>query len=186
MTPTRVNVLSDLHQLIRQRGDEQYTGEPVSHLSHALQCALLARRAGAGPALVAAALLHDVGHLLSGLAGTPSAQGRDDRHEELGALALARWFGPDVTEPVRLHVQAKRVLAARPAYARALSEDSQRSLVLQGGPMDAPGCARFLALPYAQDALSLRRWDDAAKKPGRDRWTLEEAWALVRSAASHG
>ena len=172
--------LDDLRVLMVVRGGEQYTGEPVTHREHALQCAWLADRAGAGDALVVAALLHDIGHLSSGLTGTPSAEGIDDRHEEAGAALLARWFGPEVTEPVRLHVLAKRVLAAQPAYWRALSDDSRRSLQLQGGVLDEAGRAAFLTRPHAADALALRRWDDAAKKPDADRWTLDQAWAVVQ------
>lgn len=178
-TPVPLVSLNDLRALLETRGSGRYTGEPVSHRAHALQCAWLAQRAGAGDALVVAALLHDIGHLSSGLAGTPSAEGIDDRHEEAGAALLARWFDPAVTEPVRLHVRAKRVLAAQPAYWRALSDDSRRSLRLQGGVLDGAGRAAFMAGPWAKAALALRRWDDAAKKPDAERWTLQEAWAVV-------
>ncbi|MCS6945834.1 MAG: HD domain-containing protein [Sutterellaceae bacterium] len=179
MTAIEIESLHDLYALLQRRGDEQYTGEPVTHRAHALQCAWLAARAGAPDTMVVAALLHDIGHLLSGWPGTPSADGIDDRHEDTGAWLLSRWFGPEVTEPIRLHVPAKRVLAAEPAYCRALSEDSQRSLRLQGGVLTGPAREAFFARPYAQAALALRRWDEAAKKPGIARWELKEAWAVV-------
>lgn len=173
--------LPELRDLLERLGPGQYTGEPVSHLAHALQAAHLARRAGAGDALVVAALLHDIGHLVSGLPGTPTVEGVDDRHEQTGADLLARWFGPEVTQPVRLHVLAKRCLAARPAYARALSEDSRRSLVLQGGPMDEAGQRAFTAMPWSMEALALRRWDEAAKNPLWKVAALEEVWPLVEA-----
>lgn len=160
--------LDPLWTLLLARGHERYTGEPVTHLEHALQTADLARRGGAGDALVIAALLHDVGHLVHGVAGTPSAEGIDDGHEAIGADALERLFGTDVSGPVGLHVMAKRRLCADPRYLKALSNDSRRSLALQGGPLDAAGCEAFDRLAHAQDALRLRRWDDAAKRPARE------------------
>lgn len=175
--------LDGLQMLLRSRGMQRYTGEPVSHLEHALQCADLAQRAGASEALVVAALLHDVGHLMDGAAGTPSLDGVDDRHEQRGAVLLARWFGPEVTEPVRLHVDAKRALAADPRYLHALSEDSRRSLVLQGGPLEAAAMARFVLQPFGADAIALRRWDDAAKRPGRATPPLEAFWPRVQARA---
>lgn len=179
--------LETLRLLLEARGGEQYDGEPVSHLDHALQCAGLALRAGADDALVAAALLHDIGHLASGLTGTPSAAGVDDRHEALGAELLSGMFPQQVSEPVRLHVQAKRYLVALPAYARVLSDDSRRSLALQGGPMDDAERKAFDASPHAAAAIRLRRWDDAAKQPGAPTPTLDACWAIAsRVAARRG
>lgn len=169
----------DLMRLLQHRGHERYTGEPVTHLQHALQAATLAERAGASDALVAAALLHDIGHLWHGQPGTPSANGVDDRHEQLAALVLARWFGDDVVRPVALHVAAKRRLCATPAYVRVLTEDSVRSLALQGGPMSEAQALAFDALPFAQDALRLRHWDDGAKRPGMDTEPLAHFWPRV-------
>lgn len=170
-----------LWALLAARGHERYTGEPVTHLEHALQTADLARRGGAGEALVVAALLHDVGHLIHGVAGTPSAAGVDDRHEAIAADALGRLFGPAVSGPVGLHVMAKRRLCADPRYLRALSDDSRRSLALQGGPLDAAGCEAFDRLAHAQDALRLRRWDDAAKRPARELPPLDTYRAMAEA-----
>lgn len=174
-----------LFALMQQRGHEQYTGEPVSHLEHALQCAALAQAAQAAPALVVAALLHDIGHLLHDRTGTPSEQGLDDAHERLAETCLAQWFGPDVTRPIALHVQAKRYLAHNPAYFKVLSIDSRRSLVLQGGPMDVAECFAFRQLPHAMDAVRLRHWDEAAKRPGQPTPALEAYWALVSACQRH-
>jgi phosphonate degradation associated HDIG domain protein len=171
-------------QVLRAQGALAYEGEGISQLQHAWQCAQLAERAGATPSLRLAAWLHDLGHLISGLAGSPTLQGIDDRHEALGAAALATLFDDAVCQPVALHVQAKRCLVAKHAdYARGLSADSVRSLALQGGPMDAAECEAFLARPRSRDAMRLRVWDDQAKNPGwrfdSDETALAELGALV-------
>lgn len=150
--------------LLEQKGSRRYGLAAVSQLQHALQAALLAEQMGADAALVTAALLHDVGHMVHGLGEDPAADGVDDRHEELGRAYLAGLFGPAVTEPVRLHVAAKRYLCATEAdYFAKLSPDSVRSLALQGGPMSPKEVAAFDALPHAQAAVRLRRFDEGAK-----------------------
>ncbi|HMN92658.1 MAG TPA: HD domain-containing protein [Hydrogenophaga sp.] len=171
--------LNHLLELLLLRGHERYAGEPVSHLQHALQTAHLAQCAGAGASLVAAALLHDIGHLLHGRTGTPSAQGIDDRHEVIGATVLFSLFGSEVSEPVRLHVQAKRRLCLDPGYLATLSDDSQRSLALQGGPMNAHEAQLFDAHPFGPDAVTLRRWDDAAKSASAETPELAHFAALA-------
>jgi phosphonate degradation associated HDIG domain protein len=139
----------------------------VSQTEHALQAADLAAQEGASNALVVAALLHDVGHLLHTEGEDVADRGVDARHEEAGEAWLLESFGPDVTEPVRLHVAAKRYLCAvDPDYLATLSPASVRSLELQGGPMTPDEIARFERNPYCGDAVRLRRWDDAAKVPG--------------------
>jgi predicted HD phosphohydrolase len=175
--------LTQLRQLLEERGGEQYTGEPVTHLEHACQTAAFAQRSGAPPQMVAAALLHDIGHLLSGLPGTPSADGKDDVHEELGAQALAPLLGFEVSEPIRLHVAAKRRLCMDARYLKALSEDSLRSLALQGGAFDTAEAAAFDALSHAPAALELRRWDDAAKRPTGSFGGLDDFWGAVEASA---
>jgi gamma-butyrobetaine dioxygenase len=138
-------------------GARDYLGEPVTIGTHMRQAGALAEAAGAAPALVAAALLHDIGHL---------RRETDARHGEAGARWLSRWFGEEVTEPVRLHVSAKRYLCAtEPGYLALLSAESARTLSLQGGPMPPEQAAAFEALPHAQDAVAVRRWDDEAKDP---------------------
>lgn len=98
--------------------------------------------------------------------GSHMRQATDSRHGDAGAQWLSRWFGPAVTEPVRLHVAAKRYLCAtEPGYFGRLSAESVRTLALQGGPMTAPQAAVFEALPLARDAVAVRRWDDEAKDP---------------------
>jgi gamma-butyrobetaine dioxygenase len=95
--------------------------------------------------------------------------GSDNDHAERGAAWLARWFSPAMTEPVRLHVAAKRYLCAtEPAYFGLLSPASVYTLTLQGGPMTDAEAAAFAAGPHAAGAVAVRRWDDAAKDPAAD------------------
>jgi phosphonate degradation associated HDIG domain protein len=156
-----------LLDLLRDGGGAAYFGEPVTQLEHALQTAALADRCGAPDALVVAALLHDVGHLLHGRGEHVAEVGIDAEHEAVGHRWLSTHFGPAVTEPVRLHVAAKRCLCATdPVYAAALSTASKASLALQGGPMSAGEVEAFLARAWSAEAIALRRWDDAAKVPG--------------------
>jgi len=159
--------LADIEQLFQAKGHAQYDGEPVTQLEHALQSAHLAEQAGADSALIAAALLHDLGHLVHALPGSPTLDGVDDVHQYRCLPFLRGLFGEATLAPIRLHVDAKRYLCRRePGYMESLSPDSRRSLALQGGPFDEAQAQTFEALPYAQDALRLRRWDDAAKQEG--------------------
>ncbi|MET0517711.1 MAG: phosphohydrolase [Burkholderiaceae bacterium] len=161
-----MNRWQDVIALYERLGQLEYAGEGVTQWQHGWQCGQLALRAQATPALQAAAWLHDIGHLLDGDAGTPTLRGHDDRHEARAAAWLAPLFGAAVARPVALHVQAKRYLVATQAnYAARLSADSQRSLVLQGGPMPAAEAATWRRQPHADDALRLRAWDDRAKEP---------------------
>jgi len=158
------DILSHIALLLTEKGQRQYGLHDVTQLQHALQSAWLAEQDGAEPPLIAAALLHDIGHMTHALGENPAATGVDDRHEQVGHAFLARWFGPEVTEPVRLHVAAKRYLCAvEPDYLSRLSPDSVLSLKLQGGPMTANEAAAFRALPQAEAAVRLRRYDEAAK-----------------------
>ena len=145
-------------ELFAGPGARDHMGEPVPIGEHMLQAGALAEAAGAAGALVAAALLHDIGHL---------RQETDARHGEAGARWLSQWFGEAVTEPVRLHVAAKRYLCAvEPGYFGRLSAESVRTLSLQGGPMTSAEVAAFEVLPHAREAVAIRRWDEAAKDTG--------------------
>lgn len=151
------------------RGTDAYD-EVVTQNEHALQCASYAMAARADDSVIVAAFLHDIGHLIGGddTASNPSRMSLVDRHhEDIGARFLANWFGEDVTEPVRLHVPAKRYLCAvDPDYIGGLSPASLASLELQGGPMHSDEVRVFASLDHGADAVALRRWDDMAKVPG--------------------
>ena len=162
------NPITEIFEMFEHRGGAEYGGERVTQLQHALQCATIAEEEGADAALISAALLHDIGHLLHGPEDIPAMRSIDDRHELRGREWLAGRFGEEVTEPVRLHVNAKRYLTAiDPGYSARLSPASVRSLQLQGGPFSAALAAGFMALPGAEAAVRLRRWDEAAKIPDR-------------------
>jgi phosphonate degradation associated HDIG domain protein len=167
-----------------ERGGEAY-GEGVSQLDHALQCAWLAQGEGAGEPLIAAALLHDYGHLFEGRGQAAEREGRDARHEVHGARMLRRWFGPEVVGPVALHVAAKRYLcAAEPAYEDALSPASRLSLTLQGGRFTDAQSRRFERGRFSAEAVRLRRWDDAGKVAGRVPPGLEHYRPLLSRIAT--
>jgi phosphonate degradation associated HDIG domain protein len=176
--------LARIEALFATLGQRAYSGEPVSQLEHALQSAVFAQADGAAEPLVAAALLHDIGHLVNDEGETPSERGIDDLHQFHGAHFLRPLFCRAVLEPIRLHVQAKRYLCAvRPGYLNALSPDSQRSLVLQGGALDAGAAEAFGQTAFAADAVRMRLWDDAAKVAGLTTPTLSSFRPLLARCA---
>lgn len=162
-------VFDEIAALFTAYGGETY-GEGVTITEHSLQTAELARAEGAGEALCVAALLHDVGHFL---------EERDDRfgyhkHDRAGGEWLAARFPAAVSEPVRMHVAAKRYLCAtEPAYAAILSQPSQHSLVKQGGAMSAEEATAFAERAFAHESVRLRRWDDRGKVAGTEVPPLE-------------
>ena len=156
----KLSSLEDVEGLYAARGGRRY-GEGVTQIEHALQCATLAEAQGAAPALIVAALLHDIGHLFEDEASIAT----DRRHEAAGAAALVGLFGPAVRAPIALHVAAKRYLClSEPGYFQVLSEASRQSLALQGGPLSAAEAQAFEGQPYWRDAVALRRWDDTGKR----------------------
>jgi phosphonate degradation associated HDIG domain protein len=175
--------IPDICALYERHGGRTYSGEPVTQLEHALQSAALAESAGADAELITAALLHDLGHLLNDQGDTPTALGIDDVHQYFALPFLRGLFDDRVLEPIRLHVDAKRYLCAtRPGYHDALSTDSKRSLVLQGGTFSAADAAEFIARPLAQRAVELRLWDDAAKLAGQRTPALAHFSAIMTAA----
>lgn len=171
-----------LFAYMRERGQSFYD-ESVTQLEHALQCARQAELAAAGPVQVAAALLHDLGHFLVDEHDDQADFLTEDLlHEEVGATYLQPFFIERLTEPVRLHVPAKRYLCTTDAaYHDGLSRASKRSFQLQGGPMSAAEQAEFERNPHAQDAVRLRRWDDLAKVKGLATAGLERYREAVQS-----
>jgi phosphonate degradation associated HDIG domain protein len=162
-------------------GDRQYAREPISQLEHALQCAQLAEDAGEDSSTVTAALLHDIGHLLQMVRNRPAQTlASDDLHQYI-ALPFLRGLLPDaVLQPIRLHVDAKRYLCfAEPSYQAVLSAESVRSLKLQGGAFNGDQARKFLAEPFAAEAVRLRRFDDLAKVPLKPTRSLEHFLSLT-------
>jgi len=179
-----MTIAERIQELFQRRGTEAYFGENVSQLEHALQAAFFAERANASPALVLAALLHDVGHLIHGMPEDIADHGIDAHHEAAGAAWLSEFYGPEVTEPIRLHVDAKRYLCFADArYRGELSPASIQSLALQGGPYDAAQARVFESNPFFQEAISLRRWDEAAKVEALQVPPLEHYRSLIASLA---
>lgn len=172
--------LQDIRELFEKWGSLSYSGESVSQLDHALQSGALAQEEGVGDELVAAAFLHDLGHLLNRQGETPTVRGVDDLHQYY-ALPFLRPVLPDgVLEPIRLHVDAKRYLCAVDSgYFGRLSPDSVRSLELQGGIFSDEQATEFAARPYASDAVKLRRWDDRAKEHGKSTPDLDTFLTVV-------
>ena len=182
-----MTITDEIIAMFAARGGSGYYGEPVTLLEHGLQAAHFARLAGAPPALVAAALLHDIGHLLADAPEDIADWHADARHEDVGAHWLAQHFGPAVSEPVRLHVAAKRYLCATvPSYFARLSPASVITLRLQGGPMDEAQQQAFRSEPHQREALQLRAWDEASKVPALATAGLEHYRALFESLAHQG
>lgn len=174
-----VGAIMGMFEIGRRRG---YALDRMSHTEHAMQAALLAEEQSAPQSLVVAALVHDIGHFLEPWPRDIAHLGTNHRHEELGSAWLARGFGPEVTEPVRLHVAAKRYLCATDAsYLDTLSPSSLRSLELQGGPMGRAEAERFEKEPYFDEALRLRRIDEAARLPGLALPGIQEFRGLLDS-----
>ncbi len=180
------DVLKDIHQLFATHGAAQYDGEPVTQLEHALQTAHLAEQSRADDELVTACLLHDLGHLLLAERDaphddTPTLRGIDDRHQLAALPYLREHFAPRVLNAIEGHVDAKRYLCrSRDGYHERLSDDSKRSLLLQGGVFSEDEAAAFVSRPGARDAIVLRVWDDLAKQEGLATPTL--AHFLERAA----
>jgi phosphonate degradation associated HDIG domain protein len=182
-TPTSTQRLFALYA---ERGNEPY-GEAITQTEHALQCAALARAEGASDPMIAAALFHDVGHLVVEIQNEPDFKmdEDDDDHEAVGARVLAPLFGPSVAGPVALHVTAKRWRCSTdPGYYERLSEASKMTLKAQGGLLSDEECLRFEEHPGFPDALALRTWDDEGKIEGLAVGSLDDYVGMVNSLAT--
>tara|TARA_R110000868_G_scaffold14669_4_gene67933 strand:+ start:8741 stop:9301 length:561 start_codon:yes stop_codon:yes gene_type:complete len=181
-----MSFVDQLFETLETEGVARYGMEAINQLEHALQCAARAEAEASGPALITAALLHDIGHLVHKL-GIAAERGIDDRHEALGGKMLNKWFGSDVVLPVALHVDAKRYLCtAEDGYFDRLSPASVRSLKLQGGPFTRSQALEFIARPGGEDAVRLRRWDEEAKVKGLETPSLDHFRPYVETCLKPG
>jgi [1-hydroxy-2-(trimethylamino)ethyl]phosphonate dioxygenase len=179
-----MNVIDEILAIFQRRGSGAYFGESVSMTEHALQAAYFAQIAGAPPGLVVAALLHDVGHLIEDVPDDLADWTVDAHHEQIGSHWLAQRFRPEVSEPVRLHVPAKRyLLATDNKYFAKLSPASVVTLKLQGGPMAAHEVAKFETERYYKEAVRVRQWDDQGKVAGLKTPGLGDYRALIEGLA---
>jgi phosphonate degradation associated HDIG domain protein len=177
------DLIDEIFRVFREYGSEEYLGERVSMTEHMLQAAYAAERDGAPPRLVAAALLHDYGHFIHELPADAAEHGIDTQHEEVAHAFLSEHFGPEIAEPIRMHVAAKRYLCATdPSYLGELSPASVHSLGLQGGPYSADEVAEFELSPYARDAVRLRRYDDIGKVEGLETPELDHYRAVLEAS----
>lgn len=159
-------MLEKIKSYLEVAGENLYGNECISQLEHAKQCAMHAELNGGNASLIASALLHDIGHLVDKRFQTGQENEIDRRHEAIGAAYLSKFFPPSVTEPIRMHVLAKRYLCAtEDGYFESLSPASVRSLNLQGGAFTDSEAAEFIRQPFAEEAVKLRRWDELAKVP---------------------
>jgi [1-hydroxy-2-(trimethylamino)ethyl]phosphonate dioxygenase len=156
-----------LASIFERRGAEDYLSEPVTMAEHMLQGAHFAEADGAPDVLVAAALLHDIGHYTSEFGSYSPEDTEDKHHDEAGAEVLAPFFPAVLVQCVRLHVAAKRYLCATdPNYYVKLSTASRHTLQLQGGPMSEAEVAEFRNNPFHAEAVRVRLWDEAGKVAG--------------------
>lgn len=162
------NIVPFLLDLFERRGPESYLGEPVSMADHMEQSAACAVEDGASNDIIVASLLHDIGHFIGEFPLDALENGIDNYHEDAGALILEQFYPASISEPVRLHVAAKRYLCAvDESYYDRLSEASINSLNVQGGKMNKQEIAEFEANPHHQAAIKLRYYDDDGKVTGR-------------------
>jgi phosphonate degradation associated HDIG domain protein len=164
---TRQTIVPFIADIFMRRGAESYLGEAVTMAEHMLQGAYLAEQSGASDELIAAALLHDIGHYTNEFGEDYINQGIDNLHDEAGARVLEGFFPEVIVDCVRLHVGAKRYLCATdPSYFDKLSQASRATLNLQGGPMSSVEVAEFRKHPFFQEAVQVRLWDESGKVPG--------------------
>lgn len=176
------NIIDYIADIFETYGAEIYLGEKVTTVRHMLLAAKEAELAQASPALVVAALLHDIGHFSNEIPESTLMKGTNNFHEEAGANFLAQYFPPTVTEPIRQHVAAKRYLCTtNTEYLTQLSEASVFTLKLQGGRMSADEVAAFEKMPHYKTCIELRLWDDKAKDPDKPHPDFFHYRGLVQS-----
>ena len=180
------NIVEFILKLFSQRGAEEYMGESVTMSQHMEQTAACAVADGASDSLIISALLHDIGHFVGDHPIEALEKGTDNYHDKVGAQFLEPYFPASVTEPIRLHVAAKRYLCATDIdYLRHLSVASVNSLNVQGGPMNIAEVEQFKDNTLNQDAVRLRLYDDDGKVVGLTIKPVTDYRALLESLLLH-
>jgi [1-hydroxy-2-(trimethylamino)ethyl]phosphonate dioxygenase len=160
-------IVEFIADIFLRRGADSYLGEDVTMSEHMLQGAQLAEQAGADEGLVAAILLHDIGHYTNEFPEDALDRGINNHHDSAGAAVLAPYFPPEVVDCVRHHVAAKRYLCATdPTYFNRLSDASVHTLNLQGGPMSDEEVTIFESEKNLAAIIQVRKWDEAGKVAG--------------------
>ena len=176
------NIVNHIEDVFTRRGAESYLGEDITMAQHMLQAAQCAEKSGAEDSLIAAALLHDIGHFKNEIPETALAKGNNNFHEEAGANFLEDFFPLSVVEPIRQHVAAKRYLCAvKSDYLDLLSPASVHTLNLQGGPMNKEEVTEFEKNDYLEQCIQLRYWDEEGKDPEREHPPFSYYRALIES-----
>ncbi len=148
-----------------ENNNKLYIGEKVTMSEHMLQTAMLAEKNNSSNSLVCACLLHDYGHFIVDDPDMMVSKSIDANHELIGYDYLKNYFTSAVTEPIKLHVDAKRFLCRDKSYYNQLSTASKTSLKLQGNPMNDEEAKNFQKLKYFNDAIEVRKYDDGGKDP---------------------
>jgi predicted HD phosphohydrolase len=184
---SKQSIFDEIFGLFETAKAQEYLGEDITLIEHMVQCGDLAKSSRAPDWLVVAALLHDVGHILIPDAQEAQDAGSDRHHDEVGASWLALRFPNNVVQAVKLDVDAKKYLVAtNPEYFEKLSDASKATLKIQGGAFSARECEDFLRQDFADEAVQLRLWDDAAKVRGMSDATLDRFRDVIEKVASPG
>ena len=158
-----------------------YIGEKVTMSEHMIQTAMLAEENNSSKSLICACLLHDYGHFIVDDPDLLVSKELDGKHEELGFVFLKKYFVPEVTEPIKLHVLAKRYLCRNKSYYDILSKASKVSLKLQGGVMNDEEEKKFTSLKFYNDAIKVREYDDSGKIPNIKIKNIDDYQELMSS-----
>ena len=164
-----------------QNNNSLYIGEKVTMTEHMIQTAMLAEENQSPTSLICACLLHDYGHFIIEDPDQLVSKSVDGKHEDIGFNFLKNYFKPEVVEPIKLHVQAKRYLCRNKSYWNILSKASKVSLKLQGGMMDNNEAKKFVSLKFHNDAILLRKYDDEGKIPNIKMKKIEDYRNLINS-----
>ena len=168
-----------------QTNNSLYIGEKVTITEHMVQTAMLAEQNHSSESLICACLLHDYGHFIIEDPDHLVSKSIDGKHENIAFNFLKNYFKPEVFEPIKLHVQAKRYLCRNKSYWSSLSEASKVSLKLQGGVMKDKEAKKFISLKFHEDAILLRKYDDDGKIPNIKMKTIEDYRNLINSQLIH-